>query len=62
MRFELTAEQMQKLSDWNHTCDLDAGCIGGNFTYKFTPVSIGVCVWVECVCGAELDLTDSDNW
>lgn len=39
-----------------------AGAIGGAYTYRFTPTSLGTVVKVKCDCGEEIDVTDYDNW
>ena len=39
------------------------GAIGGEFTYSFTPNSIGETVKVKnCITGDELNLTDYESW
>jgi hypothetical protein len=38
------------------------GAIGGSLTYCFTPTSLGTVVVVRHSSGAELDLTNFDNW
>ncbi len=64
MKFELTPEQAQEYNTWDHfhCCNEDAGTIGGKVSFKFTPTGLGVCVQAMCICGAVLDLTDSENW
>lgn len=37
------------------------GAIGGQFTYLFTPTSLGTVKKVKCTCGEEYDCTDY-NW
>jgi hypothetical protein len=40
-----------------------SGAIGGRFTYKLTPTSIGTVVSVACgACSEVLDLTDYGAW
>jgi hypothetical protein len=34
------------------------GTIGGSYTYKFTPTSIGVFGTVECSCGERFDFSE----
>jgi len=73
--FTLTDEQVKKIIKWRetHECSLRtdehgipgesyAGAIGGATTYKFTPTGLGTFVNVECGCGAELDVSDVDEW
>lgn len=40
------------------------GAIGGQFTYSFTPNSLGTIVQVHCYCGKEpaRNVTDFDDW
>lgn len=61
-RFELTESQHKKLDEWHNDCESDAGCIGGRLTYAFTPTGLGNCIVVKCICGEEIDLTESENW
>jgi hypothetical protein len=39
------------------------GMCGGNLTYSFTPIDVGVILKVkECISGKELDLTDYESF
>lgn len=40
------------------------GAIGGQFTYSFTPNSLGRTVTIHCYCGKEpeCNVTDFDDW
>jgi hypothetical protein len=38
------------------------GTIGGEFTYCFTPTSLGVVIKVKHVNGKEIDLTEYEDW
>ncbi len=60
--FCLSDEQQKKYDDWHNDCDFDAGCIGGRITFEFTPTGLGTCLKIKCLCGEEIDLTESDNW
>jgi hypothetical protein len=60
--FGFTTEQQDKYDAWRHHCNTDAGAIGGRLSFVFTPTGLGTCVSVKCICGEELDLTDSENW
>ncbi len=62
MHFGFTDEQLKKYLEWNHDCDIDSGCIGGNISFEFTPTSLGNCVVVQCRCGERLDLTECEDW
>lgn len=42
--------------------DMYCGAIGGRWTYKITPTSLGTILVVQCACGAEEDVTDYGNW
>jgi hypothetical protein len=39
-----------------------AGAIGGEYTYKFTPTSLGVIIQVEHFIGEKIDVTDYELW
>lgn len=40
-----------------------AGSIGGGWTWRFTPTSLGTGVSIACSCGeAELNVTDYEDW
>ena len=60
--FGLSADQQRQHDEWKHHCSTYAGAIGGRLSYVFTPTGLGTCVTVKCICGEELDLTDSENW
>lgn len=72
--FKLTDEQLEKLFVWfKEQEEKDAkrqnrdkpyyGCIGGVYTYCFSPNSIGVCVKViNEFSKEEINLTEYDNW
>lgn len=72
--FKLTEEQSEKLLVWmKEQKKKDAerqgkdepyyGCIGGVYTYCFTPNSIGLSVKViNDFSKEEIDLTEYDNW
>lgn len=38
------------------------GAIGGRFSYRFIPTSLGVITVVQCACGKEKNVTDFDKW
>ena len=61
MDFSLTNEQLAKFNTWAieiKAHKYNPGAIGGNFTFHFTPTTIGTLVRVTHSSGAELDLTD----
>ena len=75
IKFELTKEQSNLVKQWqaSHDCKLRTdeygikneiyvGPIGGSTEYIFIPTSIGNICKVRCTCGAELDLTDYEDW
>jgi len=77
MNFDLTSDQWKQFNEWKNKHDdvckfsprnnrgnpsSPTGAIGGRFTYEFTPTGLGTCVWVSCLCGEKVDLTDSENW
>ena len=38
------------------------GAIGGQYSYRFVPTSLGVGVYVKCACGKKENVTDYDSW
>lgn len=63
----LDENQIKNAARWikEHECSRRndyAGAIGGRYTYSFTPTGLGVIVSIKCWCGAELDLTDNEDW
>lgn len=71
--FSLDAGQLSKLDIFKneHGCKLSndsitgrkkVGAIGGQYTYSFTNTTIGTVAKVRCACGAEIDLSDYENW
>jgi hypothetical protein len=68
--FNLTSEQQARLALWiteqDATCKADEhhyGCIGGGYSYIFTPTSLGVVVRVKNnLTKEEIDLTDYEAW
>lgn len=66
-RFEIGPEQERKASAWldEHRevhAGEDGGAIGGRYTWEFTPTSLGEVVRLRCCCGAEVDLSEYENW
>ena len=58
MSFYISAEEKQAINEWidqhineKHNGDHYAGAIGGRFTYKFIPTSIGDIGEIVCSCG-----------
>ena len=56
--FAITTEENEKIQKWidahineKHNGSYYAGAIGGMFTYKFTPTSIGEIGEIVCSCG-----------
>lgn len=58
--FKLTKEQKKKFKEWEKTLkQIDhTSCMGGDYTFKFTPTSMGTLVEVERYDGEKLDLTE----
>jgi hypothetical protein len=61
-QFALTWEQEQVANTWIETRNKeDCGPIGGRWSYRFTPTSIGMMIaLVDNATSEELDLTDYD--
>ncbi len=38
------------------------GAIGGQYSYSFTPTSLGTAVSVRCACGNERNVTEYESW
>jgi hypothetical protein len=70
MTFELDEKETKEFKEWdeNHknTCKygdpMKQGAIGGRLTFSFTPTSIGCLVKIQCACGEEKDLTNTEGW
>lgn len=65
---ELDEKQKIKFAKWKKKHDkkceyrIKSPTEGGRFTYMFTPTGLGMIIRVRCLCGKEIDLTDSENW
>lgn len=65
MIFKLTKEQEYQIDKWMESKDLTryTGAIGGRFTYKFTPTTLGVTIIVvDNLDNTQLDVTDYAGW
>lgn len=67
MKFELDDDQIKLLNEWMKTrinYGSNTTAIGGRYTYKFTPTSIGTFITVIDSCDPEniLDLSMTDKW
>ncbi len=61
--FCLSQAQKLKFKEWAKENRLAyAGAVGGEYTFCFTPTSIGTVIKVKHATGAELDLSDYENW
>lgn len=65
--FSITPEEQELIKVWknqhiqeDHHGDSYAGAIGGNWTYQFTPTSIGVIGEIKCSCGKKFTFRDLD--
>lgn len=63
--FPISKEEDKKINEWiekhikeKHNNNYYAGCIGGRFSYHFTPTSIGTIGIVKCACGEEFIFQD----
>lgn len=62
MNFNLTVSQKEKFEKWEKHCEIYAGAIGGRISFEFTPTGLGDIVKAKCLCGKEIDLTESEDW
>lgn len=64
IQFTLTEDQSKKVADWIGAQGFCAqGAIGGQFTYEFTPTTLGVVQKVSNIAnGQELDVTEYGDW
>lgn len=46
--FDVTAEEQKAIEKWQKGHKHDSGAIGGLFTYRFTPTSVGVIGTIKC--------------
>jgi len=70
--FSVDDASLEKVKDWIASHDKThiraeqrvryAGAIGGEYTWCFTPTSLGDVCKVKCSCGETLDVTDYENW
>ena len=66
--FPMTEEEVQKAEKWIKEHNESAhkgesfGAIGGQYTYEFTPTSIGVLCGLRCTCGAKITLTNLNTF
>jgi hypothetical protein len=65
--FELNSKSTIELIKWKEEHDktcvfTDPKGTEGRFTYCFTPTVLGVKIVVNCICGAEVDVTHREDW
>jgi len=72
--YNLTDEQSKKLQTWIEEQDAKIaknqgkdsayyGCIGGGYSYMFTPTTLGCAIVVKNnITKEEINLTDYDSW
>lgn len=61
--FDLTKEQLDVVGKFLEENRKPSGAIGGQFSYIFTPTSLGiVCKIKDNIGGEEIDLTDYFTW
>jgi len=65
----ITEDDIKKINSWQKSkkhikCHKRyAGAIGGQYSYEFTPTSIGTVFKIKCsICNNELNLTNYENW
>ena len=60
---QLNEEQLAKFLQWDSTNPTSRAVDGANYTWHFTPTSLGMVIKVSSgINGSELDLTDYDSW
>lgn len=64
IEFHVTEHDQKRISEFkNAQGESYCGAIGGQYTYSFTPTSLGVVFTVtNNVTNATLDLTEYDKW
>lgn len=74
VKFELGENEKKALEEWRvkheSECTWEArmygqryfGAAGGGESFIFTPTGLGLCVSVQCACGAKQDITDISCW
>jgi hypothetical protein len=61
--FTLSEEQNKKVQDFINKNTKYSGAIGGQFTWSFTPTSIGMIIKItDNLSGEVLDVTNYDEW
>lgn len=62
--FKLSKNQIKKYKEWQKTLKevQHASAMGGDFTFKFTPTSLGMLVEVERYDGEKLNLTEYEHF
>ena len=61
--FKLDIDQQEKLNKWIKDRIKYVGPCGGQFTYSFTPTTIGTVIRVtDCVSKETIDLSDYKTW
>jgi len=59
---DVEISNVKKFMRMHEECDTSAA-IGGRFTYKFIPTSIGTIVIIKCnICKRKNDITDYSCW
>lgn len=63
-KFTLTMEQEKQLDKWKeeNITPMYVGAIGGEYTYCFTPTSLGIICVVKHSSGKKINLTNFDEW
>lgn len=65
MKFKLSKEQIERFEKWEEEMEFsqtDAGAVGGAYSFIFTPTGVGDFIKIRHISGAELDLTDMDDF
>ena len=64
MRFNLNKVELARIKEFQDKHRVAySGAIGGQFSYKFTPTSLGdIITVIDGTSGEELNVTDFDSW
>ena len=65
IKFSLTDEEEKKFIKWRkkHKCSCKIEPTeGGKNEFIFRPTGLGINITARCICGKEINLTNSNSW